>query len=135
MMTLSESLGISYIKTIKDRIDLKTPEFWFLLAAIFTTISWISKLFIGLPSDLQINTIMQLISTIMIYLVYGILIYFLILLSLYLDEQAKLIDEPVYFSNFIFSRLISPVTRVILLFLALTLLLSSTPTIAPIIVF
>ena len=122
-------LGLNYLKASRERLSFDMPELWFMLAAVFVTINWIARSFIGLPEDLQLSFLMVKLSDIFIFIMYGLLVYFLALLSLYLDERMRLQDESVLSSNFNFTRLFTPIARALLLLLALILIISDYPTV------
>ena len=122
-------LGLNYLKASRERLSFDMPELWFMLAAVFVTINWIARSFIGLPEDLQLSFLMVKLSDIFIFIMYGLLVYFLALLSLYLDERMRLQDESVLSSNFNFTRLFTPIARALLLLLALILIVSDYPTV------
>jgi hypothetical protein len=121
--------GLHYLKASRERLDFNMPELWFMLAAVFVTINWIARSFIGLPDNLQLNFLMEILSNVFIFIMYGLLVYLAALLSLYLDENMRLSEDSVISSNFNFTRLFTPIARALLLLFALLLIISDYPTV------
>lgn len=133
------NFGLEYLKSnlraARSRYTFSSPEVWFMLAALLITISWIFNSFIGLPETLNLSILMGLIKGIVIFIMYGFVIYLTALLSLYLDERMKLSEDSVMSSNFNFTRLFTPVARAILLLSALLLITSAVPSLLQIYTF
>ena len=128
-MDIKIDYGLQYLKASRERLSLNMPELWFMLAAVFVTISWIARSFMGLPENLQLSFLMGKLSDVFIYIMYGLLIYLAALLSLYLDERMRLLDDSVISSNFNFTRLFTPIARALLLLFALILIISDFPSV------
>ena|SRR3990172_8114417 len=121
----------SGLDAARNRFSYYTPEFWFVAAGILVTVSWIFSYFRTyvppLGTSFGIPDVFTVFSAICLYIMYGFLIYFTALLSLYFDERQKLNPDAIYSSNFVFTRLFTSVARAILLLIALMLITDPTP--------
>ncbi len=127
---------MSYLNDVRDlitvtrsRLTLKSVETYFFLMAGFSTLGMIFKIFADMGtkygSNLDLNEIFAVLGSIFLALAIGGLIFFSAMLSIYFDVLYRLVNEPIYSSNFIFTRLFTPYARALILLISLSLFLYS----------
>ena len=123
---------MSYIEELKDlisttrvRLSLSSVETYFFLMSAFATLGMIFKIFAdigqGGNTTLDLYEIFGMFGLIFLAIAIGGLIYFTAMLSIYFDDLYKLLNDPIYSSNFVFTRLVTPAARALILLISLSL--------------
>lgn len=134
----------SVITITRSRLTLDSVETYFLAMSVFATLGMIFQIFAGAytyfnqSTNLELYQIFVLLGLLFLAITLGLLIFLTSMLSIYFDDIYRLVRDPVYSSNFTFTRLVTPVARGLILLIALLLLLYSvsafmySPTVLPV---
>ena len=120
----------SVIEVTRTRLTLSSVETYFFLMSLFATFGMIFKIFASLGTGAWSNAelleqLFVLLGSICLAIMLGLLIYFTAMLSIYFDDVFRLENDTIYSSNFIFTRLFTPIIRALILLASLTLFLAS----------
>ena len=130
MMSFIQDLK-SVVTVTRARLTLDSVETYFLLMSIFATLGMIFDIFASAGSTLRygntldLNEIFGLLGSIFLAIMLGLLIYLTAMLSIYFDDVYKLSGNGVLSSNFVLTRLFTPVARGLILLVSLILFLFS----------
>ena len=114
------------INVTRARLTLSSIETYFFLMSAFATLGMFFKIFQGIGpmyGDLELHEIFAVLGSLSLALTLGILIFLTAMLSIYYDDNFRLENESIYSSNFIFTRLFTPLVRALILFVSLTFLI------------
>ena len=117
------------ITTTRTRLSFKSVETYFFLMSLFATLGMFFKIFADAGNNgnttLDLYEIFGIIALMFLAIAIGGLIYFSAMLSIYFDDIYKLLNDPIYSSNFVFTRLVTPAARALILLISLSLFVYS----------
>lgn len=119
----------SVVTVTRTRLTLDSVETYFLLMSVFATLGMIFRIFadsaLNFGTNLELNELFALFGSLFLAIMLGLLIYLTAMLSIYFDDIYRLTRDPVYSSNFTFTRLFTPLVRGLILLVSLALFLYS----------
>jgi uncharacterized membrane protein len=125
-MTIVQDIR-AIVDTTRVRLTLNSVETYFFLMSALATVGMFFKIIKGMGKNdpFELQHIFLILGSFCLAIVLGLLIFFTAMLSIYYDDAFKLENSPIYSSNFIFTRLVTPLLRALILFVSLTFFLYS----------